>query len=338
MPNSGLEATQRVARLLDVYRAMRLARWIDETELEMVRRGDAFFQVPGTGHEGVAILSCHLRQQDRLHLHYRDKALLLARGASPEVFFDTLLCNSASPSRGRQMIHHLSLVGPVGNSALQAVGVASAIRRDPARPIVVCAVGDGTTQQGEFLEAIGEAVRSGLPVLFLVEDNGLAISSRTAGKTFYCLPTGYPPPREFFGLPLHRLDGRDPAECDESLAQSYCACVKSAAQPWWCSAWNALRTTRTSTISVPIVTMRNCAWPGKQAIPFATWPVICAAAASANTSCKPSTNRPRPRCARPFCDRGKKTRRRPRRKRGPRLRQRRAKASRSTAATRELLG
>ena len=77
----------------------------------------------------------------------------------------------------------LSIVGPVGNNALQACGIATAIDNTDQRfgDIVVCSVGDGTTQQGEFLEAVAEAVRSHLPVLFLVQDNHYSISTTTRG-------------------------------------------------------------------------------------------------------------------------------------------------------------
>src|SRR5439155_21597403 len=130
------------------------------------------------------------------HCHYRDKALLVARGVTPRSFFDSLLCKQNSHSRGRQMSAHmcdarlnvLSIVGPVGNSALQAVGVAAAVKDRAFRPLVLCSVGDGATQQGEFLEACGEAARAKLPVLFFIEDNHWAISTSTAGKTFYSSP------------------------------------------------------------------------------------------------------------------------------------------------------
>ncbi len=162
-----------------------------------------------------------MTDNDWLHLHYRDKALLLARGLPIREFFLSLFCKAGSSSAGRQMSAHLSdparhvlsLVGPVGNNALQAVGVAAAIRDQPGEPIVVCSVGDGTTQQGEFLEAVAEAVRDALPVLFVVHDNQFAISVRTPGRTFFSLPDG--PGRELFGLPLHFVDGADPLLVDD---------------------------------------------------------------------------------------------------------------------------
>jgi 2-oxoisovalerate dehydrogenase E1 component len=198
---------------------MLTAREIDHLEQRFTARGEAFFHVSGAGHESVAALAPHLGAQDWLHCHYRDKALLLARGLTPEMFFASLFCKDASSSRGRQMSAHmswragnvLSLCGPVGNNALQAIGVAAQIRSEPRRPLVLCALGDGTTQQGEVLEAIAEAVREALPVLFLVEDNRYAISTRTRGKTFYSLPDSEP--SMFYGVPIRRLDGRDPSSC-----------------------------------------------------------------------------------------------------------------------------
>jgi len=206
------------------------SRAVDQVEMELVHRGEGFFHVGGAGHEACAVLNRFLTPDDWLHLHYRDKALMLARGMPVEEFFHSLLCTGGSHSAGRQMSAHLSapdlrilsLVGPVGNNALQAVGVAQEVvaqRRAAAAngrsPLVVCAVGDGTSQQGEFLEAVAEAVRSRLPVLFWIEDNQLAISTPTAGRTLYSLPSG--PADSFYGLPIHRLDGRDAVECDRRL-------------------------------------------------------------------------------------------------------------------------
>lgn len=103
------------------------------------------------------------------------------------------------------------MVTPVGNNALQSVGIAAEIKNHSQGPIVFCGLGDGTTQQGEVLEAIAEAVRWKLPVLFLIEDNRFAISTLTDQKTFFNLPDG--PAQSFYGLPIHRLEGRDPIAC-----------------------------------------------------------------------------------------------------------------------------
>ena len=217
--------TMAKAQAIELYRWMRTARRIDEIERELVARGEAFFHVSGAGHEASAALAPLLHPDDYLHCHYRDKALLLARGIPLVEFFDSLLCNAASQSSGRQMSAHLSaralnvlsLVGPVGNTALQAAGIAHQIKDAPRQPIVLCAMGDGTTQQGEVLEAIAEAVRWTLPVLFLVEDNRYSISTRTRGGTFYSTPSGNAD--AFYGLPIHRTDGRDAMACAEAFGQ-----------------------------------------------------------------------------------------------------------------------
>ena len=155
------------------------------------------------------------------------KRVMLARGVSPEMFFHSLLCTAESHSAGRQMsagisapdLRILSIVGPVGNHALQSVGVASVIKDDPDHPIVICSMGDGTAQQGEVLEAIAEASRSELPVLFWIEDNGYSISTTTENKTFYSLPEGREQPKDLFGIPIHRVDGRDIVGCQDVVGE-----------------------------------------------------------------------------------------------------------------------
>ena len=184
--------------LLTDYRYMLQSRYIDEIEERMTSSGDAFFHVSGAGHEATGVLNNYLIADDWLHCHYRDKALMMARGISAEMFFLATLNKDASNSRGRQMNAHmsahnlniLSMGGPVGNSALPSVGVAEIIKNKKNNPIVLCAMGDGTTQQGEVLEAIGHAMRQTLPVLFLIEDNALAISTNTKEQTFFSTPVG----------------------------------------------------------------------------------------------------------------------------------------------------
>lgn len=202
-------------RITKLFRDVYCARLIDTAEQMLVKQGLAHFSVAATGHEGMAALAAFLHGTDYLHLHYRDKALMLAMGIPPEEFFRALLATPDSNSAGRQMSAHVSwregkitsVVGPIGNNALHAVGVAAVLKAEGRRGISVCAIGDGTTQQGEVLEAIAEAGREALPVLFVVEDNGLAISTRTEGKTFFQTPTGSP--AYFIDVPIERCPGSD---------------------------------------------------------------------------------------------------------------------------------
>ncbi len=217
--------TKTQTRTLELYRYMVTSREMDRIEEEYTGRGEAFFHVSGAGHEASVMLAPHLNAGDWLHCHYRDKALMLARGISPEMFFLSLFNKDGSHSRGRQMNAHmsapelriLSLVGPVGNSGLQAAGVASVVKDQDESPIVLCSLGDGMTQQGEILEAIGHCVRDTLPVLFLIQDNAFAISTKTLQRTFYSTPSGQS--EEFYTVPIRRIDGRDPTACHDAFGE-----------------------------------------------------------------------------------------------------------------------
>ena len=226
---AGAEPDPRLddCHLLTLYRAMRTARTVNVIENELATSGEAFFYLPTMGHESSAAWNLFLRPADWLFMHYRNKALWLARGTEPKAFFDSILTNADNYSHGRHMCGFPASadanmpvpVVPVGNSVTHAVGCAAQLIDDlpddtpPAdRPLVYCSMGDGTTQQGEVYEGIFEAVRRRLPVLFVIEDNGYAISTPTAGATFFDLPSWLPnggPAKDFLGLPIHRFDGRD---------------------------------------------------------------------------------------------------------------------------------
>ncbi len=202
-----------------------MARRLDEIENDLSRRGEAYFHMSCGGHEAIAVLAAHLTPDDWLHPHYRDKALLLARGLPVAQYLHSLLATELGSSRGRDMppfqsdpaLHILSMPTLVGNNALPSAGIAAETRGRPGRPVVVCAFGDGGSQQGEVLEAVAEAARSRLPVLFIVEDNGLALSTPTAGKTFYHLPSG--PADDFWGVPIERVDGHDAVAADAAFGK-----------------------------------------------------------------------------------------------------------------------
>ncbi|HTM03592.1 MAG TPA: thiamine pyrophosphate-dependent enzyme [Vicinamibacterales bacterium] len=211
--------------LLRVYRAMLTARLVDEQQALLVASGEGFFHIPGGGHEAIAALGPHLKQTDWLGCHYRDKALMIYRGVTPFELLCATLCKDSAPGRGRQLpdiigsskARILSTPVPVGNHALHVVGVASALRdlNPQDDSLAVCVAGDGTTQQGEYLEAVAEAVRRQLAVLFVVEDNGYAISTRTSGKTSLSRPEG--PASDLLGIPVTELDGSDVCACLETF-------------------------------------------------------------------------------------------------------------------------
>ena len=212
---------QSVDHLIEIYRPMVASRYTDHLQSAAAQRGEVFFYIPSSGHEAAAALAPHLIEADWLHLHYRDRALAYARGVSYETAFHGLFSKAESNSGGRRMpafpcdpkLNIMSTPTLVGANALQAVGVASTLKDDEGNPFVLVSVGDGATQQGEFYEAVAEAVRSHLPVLFLIEDNRFALSTVTHGNTFYSLPNG--DADSFYGLPVHRVDGSDAAQTCE---------------------------------------------------------------------------------------------------------------------------
>jgi 2-oxoisovalerate dehydrogenase E1 component len=233
--------------LLRIYRIMFLSRKLDDREIQLKRQNKIFFQISGAGHEAVLTAAglCLKPGYDWFYPYYRDRALCLALGVTPfEMLLQSLGAKDDPASSGRQMPSHwghqaLNIVtqsSPTGTQFLQAVGAAEAslyfadfpralaqaqsaplghaVRHRPDEVVYVSA-GDGTTSQGEFFEALNTACNKKLPVFFLIEDNGYAISVprevQTPGGSISRLLTGYP------HLLLLECDGTDPLE-------SYAAC------------------------------------------------------------------------------------------------------------------
>lgn len=234
-PHAGLSRRQ----LLDLYRWMYMSRRTDDMERKLKSQMRIYFQINGAGHEAVlAALGLASRPGvDWFYSYYRDRALMMALGMTPrEMILDAVASSEGPSSGGRQMPSHWGLprVNVVtkssctGTQFLQAVGCAQAgrymannpritpekIPHDPEE-ITVVTGGEGTTSEGEFFEAINvaclETNYGQLPVLFLIEDNGYAISvpksNQTAGQSISQFLMGL---KDGGLLEILEVDGCDP--------------------------------------------------------------------------------------------------------------------------------
>lgn len=170
---------------------MLYSRFSDARITKMYKQGITPFQVTSNGHEALAAIGIELQDQDYLFPHYRDKALLLAKGMTVEEIARNALAKANSECAGRNMTGHYSckknniysLASPVASQCLPAVGVAWSLKvNGPQGAIVVCSVGEASTRQGEFYEAVCFAIEKSLPVLFVVQDNKYGISTSTLNQ------------------------------------------------------------------------------------------------------------------------------------------------------------
>jgi 2-oxoisovalerate dehydrogenase E1 component len=219
------------AELLDAYRLMLLSRKIDDKEIQLKNQSKAFFQISGAGHEAVLVAAGKQLHPgvDWVFPYYRDRALCLVLGVTPlEMFLASVGAKDDPANAGRQMPSHWghrrwnmpSQSSCVGTHCLHAVGSAEAgviysrvtdIEGREARyapdEISYISIGDGGTSEGEFWESLNTACTKQLPVLYLIEDNGYAISVpvdvQTPGGDISRVLEGYP------GLSTFRCDGTD---------------------------------------------------------------------------------------------------------------------------------
>ncbi|MCW5942818.1 MAG: hypothetical protein KIS66_11330 [Fimbriimonadaceae bacterium] len=172
---------------LDLLRLMVLSREGDRREGILLRQSKGWFQVSGHGHEAIAALVHHLRPDDFLFPYYRDRAMLLQRGVTNFELALAYFAKRDSSSGGRQMPAHFScrrhnifsVATPTATSLLPAAGAAWGMKLSGTDTVAIASVGDASSRQGEFYEAIAFAFQEKLPVVFLVEDNKFGISTPT---------------------------------------------------------------------------------------------------------------------------------------------------------------
>ena len=234
--------------LVGLYRTMYMSRRIDDKEIQLKGQNKIFFQISGAGHEGVLAGAALAMKPayDWFFPYYRDRALMLGLGmTAQEMLWSAVGAEKDPNSHGRQMPSHWghkdlnvpSQSSCTGTQALHAVGAAEAGYRAglvkgmqdkvtgfKGDEVVYMSIGDGTTSEGEVWEALNTACNLKLPVIFVVEDNGYAISTPvevgTAGGDISKLVSGFP------NLYMQKIDGTDPLESYAAFVRAVDYCRK----------------------------------------------------------------------------------------------------------------
>lgn len=201
----------------DMYWMMLLSRRLDERAWVLHRQGKIAFHISGIGHEAAQVGAAFAlkRGYDWVTPYYRDLALMVSLGLTPEEFMLSLMGKAGEPGSGsRQMPSHFGLrrvnavshSAPVATQAVHAAGIGLAIKIKKEKKVVLTTFGEGSTSQGEWYEAVNWAAVHQLPVIFMVQNNQYAISvppeMQMAVKSSADKACG-------LGLPGQMIDGTD---------------------------------------------------------------------------------------------------------------------------------
>jgi 2-oxoisovalerate dehydrogenase E1 component len=198
----------------ELFQKMLGVYYIEERLKILTRQGKISFLASTRGHEAIQVCTVMLLKagHDWFFPYYREKAIAAALGVPVKDIFLHMLSREGDPSsNGRNMpehfssrkLHLVSQTACTGTQFLPAVGMAKAIRKSGSDAIVYVSSGEGATSEGEFFESVNWATREELPVLFVIQNNGYAISvpqhSQTSSE-IHRIAAG-------FGMPSYTVDG-----------------------------------------------------------------------------------------------------------------------------------
>lgn len=172
---------------LELLRNLWRSRLGDLREQSLIRQGKGWFHISGMGHESLAALAQEMESDDYAFPYYRDRAFCVQRGLSDRELALTFYAKRAASSGGRQLTGHFSdralniwsHPSPVGVHLLPACGAAWGMQLDGKSNVVYTSLGEASARQGDFFEAVCFAKERKLPMVFVVQDNRIAISTST---------------------------------------------------------------------------------------------------------------------------------------------------------------
>lgn len=189
------DVSAQTEELIGLFRSAVLARRCDQIERSLILAGANHFHIGSGGGETNCLVSPFLNPNDCCFLFWRDRALRLARGIPLETIAKCFFDVAGGEGNDKVLTGHESdakqLIPPLGTPAsshcLPACGAALSQKRSGSTSITICTLGEGSTRQGEFFEAVAFSLEWSLPIVWIVLDNQLAISTRTTGRTAFDL-------------------------------------------------------------------------------------------------------------------------------------------------------
>lgn len=165
-----------------------------------------------------------LSKEDIVYEYYRDVALMIHRGVPIEVLLDQVFGNSSDLAKGRQMPSHfvapdhnfMSIQSPVGTNLPLAVGTAYAAKYRKTGQIILATFGDGSSSTPDFHASMNMAAVFNLPIVFLCENNGWAISTPFEKQT----KTEIWKKADAYGMRGVKVDGNDFIETFKVISEA----------------------------------------------------------------------------------------------------------------------